>query len=168
MDRDLPPFGDNDEDGDDFTFPPGYDGSDDWVYRDFGDESAEALKDDVPFDVSRWKIFDPSTPETIDKGDTPVDEAARKHAEQVAAQATQNTGWRKTLFWTVYWIVLAFATVNCVGIIVYLALLGKEANPVVLSTWAVGSVAQVVGLMLVITKHLFPSTHDDFPAAPVK
>jgi hypothetical protein len=103
----------------------------------------------------------------VDEDDTPVDEVERareEHAKQIAAQATQNTGWRQTLFWTVYWIVLSFATVSCVGIVIYMIMLGEKANPVVLSTWAGGSVAQVVGLMLVITKHLFPSSHDEMPS----
>ncbi|QCR44260.1 hypothetical protein C1N91_12740 [Curtobacterium sp. SGAir0471] len=132
----------------------------------FGEEPAEDLSGDVPYGLQ------PNWQEAIIRmqtASTPVDdyEAARnKQAEEVANQAGQNTKWRPVLFWTVYGIVLAFATVSVLGIVAYMIYFGKEASPVVLSTWAGGSVAQVVGLMLVITRHLFPQAHD--PMIPEK
>lgn len=128
---------------------------------DFGDEPAENLQSEIHYRLDgNWTT---SNFLRVEPSATPVDEyedARNKQAKEVADQAGQNTRWRPILFWTVYAIVLSVAVVSVGGIIAYMVIFGKDASPVVLSTWAGGSVAQIVGLMLVITRHLFPQDHD--------
>ncbi|WIE54196.1 hypothetical protein [Curtobacterium sp. MCBD17_003] len=154
-------------DGDALGDPPDdWEPDPDYLPDGYGDEPEENLRSDVSNELGPdWD----ADGVRIDPTSTPVDQyerARNKQAQEVADQAGQNTRWRPVLFWTVYAIVLAVAVVSVGGIIVYMFVMGRKASPVVLSTWAGGSVAQIVGLMLVITRHLFPQTHD--PMIPGK
>ncbi|WP_418515950.1 hypothetical protein ACNUCX_16195 [Curtobacterium flaccumfaciens pv. flaccumfaciens] len=150
---------------DDSSLPDDWEPDPDYLH-DFGEESAEDLRGDVLYELKpNWQedlVRLPSSKTPVDEYET----ARNKQAKEVADQAGQNTRWRPVLFWTVYGIVLSVAVVSVGGIIAYVIMFGKDASPVVLSTWAGGSVAQIVGLMLVITRHLFPQTHD--PMIPRK
>ncbi|MDO4130868.1 hypothetical protein [Clavibacter michiganensis] len=42
------------------------------------------------------------------------------------------------------------------GFLIYLIATGREANQAVLSTWIASSVVQIIGLLAIITRHLFP------------
>lgn len=110
------------------------------------------LSDDVTLDESAAAVTDA---EPVDK--TPaerINEADATVREEDARQARQNTLWRRILFWGVSSIVAAVVIADVVVIWVYLA--GGYVDPIVLATWFASNVAQVIGLLLVITRHLFP------------
>jgi polyferredoxin len=73
-----------------------------------------------------------------------------------ARQEKQNTAWRRFLFWGISMLVLVVASVSLTGFLLYVHESGPAANPTVISTWIGGSVVQTVGLLLIITRHLFP------------
>lgn len=95
---------------------------------------------------------------------TPADRLAEATAaikEQQATHAEQNTLWRRILFWGVSGIVALVVILEVLVVITYAKALKQPPDPVVMSTWLVTSVAQVIGLLLVITRHLFPGSNGD-------
>ncbi|MBG9889831.1 hypothetical protein ABE10_25395 [Bacillus toyonensis] len=119
---------------------------------DLDDASIEELKRNVPLDPTLAAV---RNQEKV--AETPaerISEADAKLKEERATQAKQNTLWRRFLFWGVSAIVVLIALANVVFIGWYMTM--PDASPIVLSTWVAGGAVQVVGLLVVITKHLFP------------
>lgn len=80
--------------------------------------------------------------------------------EEYNKQAHQNTGWRRLLF---YWAMIAVSAI--VAISNYAAWRYFTLTPVgdvdatALSTWFAANVVQVIGILLIIARHLFPQDH---------
>ena len=73
----------------------------------------------------------------------------------------QNNRWRRVLFFTTITVVVLCVAASVGGGFLYLFhmhSLGKESSAAVLSTWFGANVVQVVGVLLVITRHLFPGS----------
>jgi hypothetical protein len=117
--------------------------------------SASELAEDVALDPEVAASPSAKTPFERTPAER-IQESRAKLEEERAKQARQNTIWRRFLFWGVSSIVLAVTLLGGVVIVLYLTTTGLEADPLVLSTWFGSSVIQVVGLLLVITRHLFP------------
>lgn len=126
-----------------------------------GETPAETLRRNVTLDSGLLERIRRVTSLSLADEKTPaerMDDYNADIAEQNAHQAKQNTLWRRFLFWSVYGIVMMVALLAAVVILLYVIVNGAEASPAVISTWIGASVVQVIGLLLVITRHLFPST----------
>lgn len=120
----------------------------------------EGLKRNVTLDVNVLERIRRAASLSLADQKTPAERMENSNAdiaEQNAHQAKQNTLWRRFLFWSVYSIVMMVAVLAAVIIVLYVVINGAEASPAVISTWIAASVVQVIGLLLVITRHLFPS-----------
>jgi len=121
--------------------------------EDGSDLPISDLNKDVPFDPN----IAPST------GAVPIDttpasrlqEARATVEEEHASQSKQNTLWRRVLFWGVSSIVALFVIMEGVAIVIYVATT-PHLDPIVMSTWFAASAVQIIGLLVVITRHLFP------------
>jgi hypothetical protein len=125
-----------------------------------GPKSAD-LQDNVSLDEAVAEAARASMPKSLQGSLTPAQVIAQARAQseqEVALQHKQNTLWRRFLFWSVWGLVVGIAVLSGVLIVVYLRIAGADSSPAVLSTWFGATVVQVVGLLLVITRHLFPSS----------
>jgi hypothetical protein len=126
---------------------------------DDGAPDTDALKTDVEIDPSVPTSVDTSNRKSVEVSGTPAQKIEQSNAElakEQAKQTKQNTIWRRFLFWGVFSLVIAVAVLSAGLIWWYMVASDGKPNPVVLSTWFSASVVQVVGLLLVITRHLFP------------
>jgi uncharacterized membrane protein len=94
---------------------------------------------------------------------TPSDaEKKRSRKDLERERDEQNNRWRRILFATTI-VVVALCVVASIGggflYMIYMHMMGRESNAAVLSTWFGANVVQVVGVLLVITRHLFPGTN---------
>jgi len=85
----------------------------------------------------------------------------RQHQEYELEQLRQNTRWRRILFWTTFIVVVVCVLASLVGAVAYTLIMRDKASDAVLSTWFGANVVQVIGILLVITRHLFPSAGAD-------
>lgn len=125
-----------------------------------GDEvTADELETDVPFNAALARAAAEVSAQPVAK--TPAerkDEAEAQVAEANAKWADQRTTWRRVLFWGVAGMVALVGASALAAGWAYLLMMGTDAHPGVIGAWIGSSVAQVVGLLVVITRHLFPST----------
>ena len=89
------------------------------------------------------------------------EEMDRQHQEYELEQLRQNTSWRRILFWTTFVVVVICALASIIGAVAYTLIMRANASDAVLSTWFGANVVQVIGILLVITRHLFPATNKD-------
>ncbi|RTE48010.1 MULTISPECIES: hypothetical protein [unclassified Actinobaculum] len=101
---------------------------------------------------------DDSAGSRLANADADIREQEAAIRKQEAEQTTQNTAWRKWLFWVTLLIVFALSFTNIVLIIIYTCR-ASAISATALSTWIVGSAAQVIGLLAIITRHLFPQAN---------
>lgn len=92
-----------------------------------------------------------------------ADQADRIH--QDAMQSKQNTAWRNTLFKLTMWVVPICVAVNLAAGIWYMIAAHGQPDAAALAAWFGGIVVQVVGILLVITRHLFPAAPSPTGAA---
>jgi hypothetical protein len=74
-------------------------------------------------------------------------------------QLGQNTTWRESLFKRMSALVLVVEIVSVALLVVYVVSVlwrSQELNVTVVTSWIVANVAQVIGILAVITRHLFP------------
>ncbi|WP_152649733.1 hypothetical protein [Demequina oxidasica] len=86
---------------------------------------------------------------------------AEKIKEERAKQEKQNTLWRRIVFWSTIPVVVATIVASFIVLSNYLGTMGANASPTVISAWFAASVVQVIGILVIITRHLFPDTRDD-------
>lgn len=118
---------------------------------------ADSLQEEIHLDPDLLVVHNPEL-----VGSTPAErlqEANAVLAGEHAIQAKQNTLWRRLVFWGVAGLVAIVSLSNVCLIFWYIS---KTPSPssTVLSTWSIGSVAQVIGLLVVITRHMFPGSGD--------
>jgi len=83
----------------------------------------------------------------------------RTRKELARERDEQDNRWRRVLFVTTIAVVSLCVAASIVGgflYMYYMHSLGRESSAAVLSTWFGSNVVQVVGVLLVITRHLFP------------
>lgn len=80
--------------------------------------------------------------------------------EEYTKQAHQNTGWRRLLF---YWAMLAVSAIVVFSNIAAWRYFNHtpvdNVDATALSTWFAANVVQVIGILLIIARHLFPQEH---------
>lgn len=129
--------------------------------------TAANLAVEVPLDNRLAEVADGSKGQRVEK--TPNERMAEANAEwwnEHSAQAKQRTSWRRFLFWTVAVMVIVIGASATVAGWWYFLTMGDDADPVVLSVWIGSNVVQVVGLLSIITKHLFPAAADEAASPP--
>jgi hypothetical protein len=87
--------------------------------------------------------------------DQVAEERWRQEHEQTT-QSQQDTRWRRILFWLAVVLVPICLVASTIAGFWYMAVSGGHASPAALSAWFGSSVIQVIGILLVITRHLFP------------
>ena len=91
----------------------------------------------------------------------PQDTPAAQILEEQRKQEHQNTFWRRILFWLAVVLVAACVLASLVVGICYFVTAHGHADATVLSAWFGANVIQVVGVLIVITRHLFPERDGD-------
>jgi len=110
--------------------------------------TADAIPQDAPFRLDRQNYTPTPSGTTL----TPSQEIEKEHS----VQEHQNTKWRAILFYSTMSVVLLCVIASVAGAGVYLWMMGREASAAVMSAWLGANVVQVVGVLMVITRHLFP------------
>jgi hypothetical protein len=124
----------------------------DEVQVDGGNAPADTLKGEVTRDTDL-----PAPQDAVEIKKSPAHRslvAAADIQEQNAKQSKQNTLWRRILFWGVSGIVFVLFLLEGISVGVYLA--EGNFNPFVISTLLGATTVQILGLLFIITRHLFP------------
>lgn len=112
---------------------------------------SEFTVDDLPDDVELDKSLETGVSEATRLSQTYSEQIRKEHENQ----EKQNTFWRRWVFWTTLPLVV-ICVATSVGLAIIYFFTEDHPDPTVLSVWFAGNVVQVVGILLVVTKHLFP------------
>lgn len=110
----------------------------------------------TPSDLNKDDIVEPSSQTSIRKDKATVEVGLLR---QQLNQATQNTKWRESLFKQMVPLVFAIESVSVallISYVVYVMCTDRDMDGTFLSVWFVANVAQVIGILAIITNHLFP------------
>jgi len=96
--------------------------------------------------------------------DAPREAAPPQHEVEPleARRGKQDIEWRRIVFYTVLITVGITLIVSLVLILLYAFTLKRDMHPTVLAAWFGASVVQVIGLLAIVTRSLFPNNgHKD-------
>lgn len=119
---------------------------------------AEQLNGDVP--IKPGPRPESAEPVSEDELHRQLTQAELTIKQAHAKQAIQNIFWRRIMFWGVSGSVVATLLASFAVMFWYIKVFGDNASPTVLSAWFFAIVAQALGLLAIITSHLFPRDHD--------
>jgi len=110
---------------------------------------------DSPKDVAK-KPVDQKNEYPIKRAPSGDDKLRTGLLRQRLKQEKQVTHWRESLFNKMMILVFSVEGVGVGLLVCYVVSSWHSLNTVVLSVWFGSNVVQVVGILLVITRHLFP------------
>lgn len=111
-----------------------------------GYAGGEPSTEDLPLDEPLTHTAQPDDPE-------------RKHKSAKADQERQNTEWRQIAFWGASATLVLIVLVSIAGQAAYLISQWGSLDPATMAAWFGANVIEIVGLMHIITRHLFPAEH---------